>query len=145
MSIKLKLDDGFENLLHKIEKAGGSITAATRECMEKSADIMEQELKDQMQASGVDSDLISQMNPREINTSGNRVTASVGYKKGAYDPDNLSAGYKVIFLNYGTPRRTKYGQVKALGFINRAKKRAKRLIKAEQQKTLTEILKGIEK
>ena len=143
MSIRLKLD-GFDDLLKEIEKAGGSINAATKKCMEKSASIMESELKNQMTSAGVENRLISAMPPSEIETSGNRVTARVGYKKGAFDPKNPSDGYLVVFLNYGTPNRSKHGQVKARGFIQKAKKKAKKQIEAEQEKTLKEILKGLQ-
>ena len=142
MSIKLKLN-GFEELLKQIEKAGGSVNSATRKCMDKSAEIMQSELKSQMRFSNVDSGLIAAMPPYEIESSGNRITARVGYKKGAYDPENLSDGYKVVFLNYGTPNRTKHGKVVGRGFINKAKNKAKRSIKAEQEKTLQTILKGL--
>ena len=143
MSIRLKLE-GFEDLLKQIEKAGGSINAATKKCMEKSAPIMENELKDQMRLAGVDSRLIAAMPAYEIEESGNRVTARVGYKKGAYDPKNPSDGYLVVFLNYGTPNRSKHGQIRARGFIQKAKRKAKKLIVAEQEKTLKEILKGLQ-
>ena len=144
MSIKLKFE-GFEDILKDIEKAGGSINVATENCMRRSAEIMETELKHSMNQSNVDTDLINRMPPPDIETSGNRVTARVGYKKGAYDPQNLSDGYKVVFINYGTPRRTKHGKIRARGFIQRAKKSAKKKILSEQEKTLNEILKGLKK
>ena len=71
------------------------------------------------------------------------ITARVGYKKGLYDPHNLSDGYKVVFLNYGTPRRTRHGKVKARGFISKAKSRAKPKMRKEQEKTLNDILRGL--
>lgn len=142
MSIRLKLN-GFEDLLQKIEKAGGSANAATKTCMENSAAIMQDELKSKMQAANVPKRLISAMPNPQIETTANRVTAIVGYKKGVYDPKNPSDAFKVVFLNYGTPHRSQHGQVKARGFIQKAKKGAKRKIKAEQEKTLNEILKGL--
>ena len=142
MSIKLKLS-GFENLLKDIEKASGSINAATRKCMENSAESMEAELKSKMQSANVPQNLIGSMPASEIESTGNRITARVGYKKGAYDPKNPSDGYLVVFLNYGTPKRTQHGKVKARGFIQKAKRSAKKKIKAEQEKTLKEILKGL--
>lgn len=144
MSIKLNLE-GFESILNDIQKAGGSINASTKKCIEKSAGIMEKELKSQMKQSNVSNRLIDAMPAPSIEGNGNRVTARVGYKKGAYDPKNLSDGYKVVFINYGTPKRTKHGKVEARGFIERAKKMAKRQIKNEQEKTLKEILKGMQK
>lgn len=143
MSIRLKLT-GFDEILKDIEKAGGSINGATRECMVKSADIMQNELKSEMRAADIDSDLIESMPQYDLESSGNRITARVGFKKGAYDPKNPSEGYKAVFLNYGTPRRSKHGKVRARGYILKAKRNAKRKIKAEQEKTLKEILKGLQ-
>jgi len=142
MSIKLKLE-GFDDLLSKIEKAGGSIDSAAQKCLKKSADIMHDELKKQMQTANVDDGLINNMPPPEIEANGNRYTARVGYKKGNYDPKNLSDGYKVVFANYGTPHRSKHGKQPAKGFIQKAKKKANTQIKKEQEKTLNEILGGL--
>lgn len=142
MSIKLKLD-GFDDLFEKITKAGGTVDAAAKECLQQSAQIMQSELKSQMQAAGVPGDLINQMPPPEIEAEGNRHTARVGYKKGAYDPRNPSDGYKLVFLNYGTPKRTMHGKVTARGFIQKAKKKASPKIKRAQQDTLNEIVRGL--
>lgn len=142
MSIKLKLE-GFDDLLSQIEKAGGTIDGAAKQCLQKSADIMHDELKKQMTAANVDSDLINRMPPPEIESEGNRQTARVGYKKGNYDPNNPSDGYKVVFANYGTPRRSKHGQQPAKRFIEKAKKKANSKIKKEQKETLDKILGGL--
>jgi HK97 gp10 family phage protein len=142
MSIKLKLD-GFDDLLSKIEKAGGTIDGAAKKCLKKSANIMHDELKTQMQAANVDGDLINRMPPPEIESDGNRHTARVGYKKGEYDPDNPSDGYKVVFANYGTPRRSKHGQQPAKRFIEKAKKKANAKIKKAQKETLDEVIGGL--
>ncbi len=145
MSIKLNLD-GFDEMLKKIEKAGGNVDSASRKAMEKAADIMQDELKAQMQAAdekNTMSNLIARMPSPTIEDDYGRITARVGYEKGAYNPDNLSDGYKVIFLNYGTPRRTKHGKVKARGFIQKARNRAKPKIRKEQEKILDEILRGL--
>lgn len=139
MAIKIKLE-GFDELLKEIERAGGDIDKACDSAIRGSAQIMQNELKAQMQNAGVDSHLIGAMPAPEIKKTGNRFIARVGYKKGAYNPDNLSDGYKVVFLNYGTPNRKLHGQVKARGFIQRAKKSAKPKIKAEQKKALQKIL-----
>lgn len=142
MSIKLQLD-GFDELLKKIEKAGGSIDAAAETCLKKSANIMEAELKTQMSKADVDTALINEMPAPTIEKEGNRITARVGYKKGAYNPRNPSTGYKLVFLNYGTPKRKKHGKVKARGFIAKAKKKARPQIKRQQETTLNEILRGL--
>ena len=143
MSIKLKLD-GFDDYFEKIKKAGGTVDAAAKECLQASAQIMHGELKKQMQSAKVDSGLINRMPPPEIEQDGNTHTARVGYKKGAYDPNNPSDGYKVVFTNYGTPKRTKHGQVKARGFIQKAKKKASAPIKKAQKEALEKIVGGLE-
>lgn len=142
MSIKLKLD-GFDELLSKIQKAGGSIDSAAESCLTKSASIMEAELKTQMSNTGVDGGLISRMPAPQIERDGNKITARVGYKKGAYTPANLSDGFKAVFINFGTPRRQKHGKIKARGFVAKAKKAARPQIKKQQEQTLKEILRGL--
>ena len=131
---------GFDDLLEQIQKAGGSIDAAADSCLRQSAQIMQSELKAQMQAAGVDSGLINAMPPPQIEVKDNRYSAAVGYKKGIFDPNNPSDGYKVVFLNYGTPRRTMRGKVAARGFIKKAKDKARPQIKRQQQATLEKIL-----
>ena len=142
MSIKLNLA-GFDDLFDQISKAGGTVDSAAKKCLQKSAQIMQSELISEMQKSNVDDGLISRMPPPEIEASGNRYTARVGYKKGNYDEGNPSDGYKVVFANYGTPRRSKHGKQPAKGFIQRAKKKASSKIKKSQKETLDDILRGL--
>lgn len=137
--------DGFEQLLKELQKAEGNVEKATEKCLRKSADIMQDTLKAEMVKSNVDSGLINAMPPPEIENNHGLITARVGYKKGAYNPDNLSDGYKVVFLNYGTPHRKKHGKVVARGFIQKAKRKAKKPIQQQQENTLKEILKGLKK
>ena len=145
MSIKLKLDAGWNDLLKAIERAGGKIEPVTLKCMQDSADIMQHELKAQMRKSNVEERLIDKMPANKIENEHGRITARVGYDKGVYDPNNPSDAYKVVFLNYGTPHRKKHGKVKARGFIQRAKKNAKRKITIQQENALKEILRGLQK
>lgn len=147
MSIRLKLT-GFDELFTKIEKAGGTIDGAAKICLQKSANIMHDELKKEMSDANVDGDLINRMPPPELESEGNTHTARVGYKKGAYDPHNPSDGYKVVFLNYGTPNRSEHGKIEKggkvkLGFIKRAKSKADKKIKQVQEETLKDILGGL--
>lgn len=146
MSIKLKLE-GFDDLLKQIEKAGGKIESVTTTCLQKSASIMEMELKEEMQKSNVDKGLINAMPHSEIERDYGLITARVGYRKGTYDPNNLSDGYKVVFVNYGTPYRKKHGKIEGktvrMGFIQRAKSKANKKIKEQQSEALQEILKGL--
>ena len=143
MSIKMKLT-GFDDLLKQIEKAQGNVEKATVQCLKKSADIMQDTLIGEMHKSNVDSDLINEMPPPEIQNDHGLITARVGYSKGPYNPDNLTNGYKVVFVNYGTPYRTKHGKIAKRGFIQRAKRKAKKPIQQQQENTLKEILKGLE-
>lgn len=137
--ITLKFE-GFEELLKEIESSGRSINSAVDSCMKQSAQIAEKELKTQMRKSHVPDNLTNAMPPPEIEWDGNQCAAKVGYKKGAYDPENPSDAYKVVFLNYGTPHRKKYGHVEARGFIGKAKKKASPQIKRAQKETLEKIL-----
>lgn len=139
MALKLKLS-GFDDLFEQIKKAEGNVDEAAERCLKESAQVMQSELVAQMQKSGVDSDLIARMPQPEVKREGNALIARVGYKKGAYNPDDLSDGYKVVFLNYGTPKRSKHGKVEAKGFIDRAQRKAKKQIKQKQEETLKSII-----
>lgn len=144
MSIKIKLQ-GFEELLKEIEAADGSINKACDSALRGSAQIMQSELKSEMHKANVPNDLINAMPPFEIESNGNRFYGRVGYKKGAYNPDDLSDGYKVVFLNYGTPNRTMHGQIVARGFIQKAKNTASRKMKKQQKEALEKILARLKK
>lgn len=155
MSIKLKIK-GFEDLLNNIEAAGGSINSACESALKGSAVIMQNELKAEMRSSNVPADLVNSMPNFEVQTTANRTTARVGYKKGTYNPNNISDGYKVVFLNYGTPNRSKHGKIQEgstmstggtlrLGFIQRAKANAKPKIRKIQKQALTKILERLKK
>lgn len=139
MAIRLQLS-GFDDLFEQIKKAEGNVDKAAEHCLEESAQVMQSELKLQMQKSGVDSDLIDRMPPPELKRDGNALIARVGYKKGTYNPDDLSDGFKVVFANYGTPRRSKHGKVEAKGFIDKAQRKAKKQIKNKQEETLKKII-----
>lgn len=150
MAIKLKLE-GFDELLKNIEAAGGTIDKACESAMKQSAQTMQEELKAAMKSANVDAGLIGAMPQFQIEKEGNRISARVGYKKGAYNPADISDGYKVVFLNYGTPYRQSHGKIhegssmKAggslkLGFIQKAKRSARPKIKKQQKEALEKIL-----
>ena len=141
------VEKGSADILVKFEglNVGGSINKATESAMKQSAQIMQSELKSQMQTAKVPSRLISSMPNWKVETDGNRVTAFVGYEKGAYDPKNPSDAYLVVFLNYGTPNRSEHGKVAERGFIDKAKKKATPKIKKEQKKALEKILARLQK
>lgn len=137
ISIKV---EGFEELLNAIKDAGGSIDKSVDSAVKASAQIVQSEIKTQMEQSNVSNRLINAMPPPEIFQDGNAVVAKVGYEKGTYNPAKLSDGYKVVFLNYGTPHRTKHGRIVARGFIQRAKKSATPKVKKVQKEVFDKIL-----
>lgn len=154
---------GFDSLLEKIKEAQGDVEAAVWEAARKGAKEMYDELKAEAEASGVPSELTSWPTlsmQSERDSSGNRFGCKVGWKVGEYDPNNPSAAHKVIFMNYGTPRRfvkskayqhiklgdkwvtatADRGRVNGSGFIGRAKKKARPKIKKAQEDALKKIL-----
>ena len=154
---------GFQNLLEKIKDAQGDIEAATWDAARKGAKEMYDELKSEAEASGVPSNLTAWPTlsmQAERDESGNRFGCRVGWQVGEYDPNDPSAAHKVIFMNYGTPRRSvkskayqhlklggkwttvsdNRGRVEGRGFIGRAKKKARPKIKKAQEEALKKIL-----
>lgn len=147
--ISLNLE-GFDELLKQIEAAGGSINGAVDSCMRQSAQIQQDELKAQMRKAVEKTKktykngktkyhstlpkLINRMPPPEIKWQGNACVVRVGYKKGEYDPKNLTDGYKAVFINYGTPR------ISPREFIKAAQNKAKPQIKKAQEECLQKIL-----
>lgn len=136
---------GFDELLENIKKADGSIDRAADSCIRQSAHIMHAELKSEMQSTGVDGGLVERMPQPKISVEGNRYEAKVGYKMGSYNPADPSDGFKAVFWNFGTPRRSKHGKVAAHGYIARAKKTAAPKIKKAQKQTLEKILERVSK
>lgn len=141
---------GFDELIKEIEAAGGSINGAVDSCMRQSAQIQQKALKEAMLNSNPKSpsapaegkkryeshisELVDRMPAPEIEWEGNTCIARVGYKKGTYDPKNLSDGYKAVFINYGTPR------ISPREFFKAAKKKAQPKIKKAQEECLNKIL-----
>lgn len=142
--INLKIE-GFEELLNAIQAAGGSIDQATDSALKQSAQIVQAELKTQMQQANVPADLINAMPAPEIITDGSTHIARVGYKKGEFNVKSLSDGYKVVLLNYGTPHRSKHGKMTAKGFIQLAKKKAAPKVRKVQKEVFNKILGRLQK
>lgn len=139
MAIKLKLD-GWAELLEAVRKTEGDVDAEARRCIERSAQIFQEELKKAIVDKG-DSEgsarLARRMPGYEIEGSGERLTAHVGFKSTSYDPDNLSDYFKATFLNYGTPRE------RPREFVKAAKSAAKKRISEEQEKAFANMTKGL--
>lgn len=156
----------FDDLLEKIKAAEGNIEQAAWEAARAGGKAMYDELKAEATASGVPAHLtgwptLSMQAQRD--GSGNRIACSVGWKMSAYDPKNPAPEYKVIFINYGTPRRAvkgkeythmqldgewitttaNRGRITGRGFIGRAKKKARPKVKKAQKEALLNILKEL--
>lgn len=153
----------FEPLLERIKEAGGDMEEATWTAARKGAKAMFDELKAECAASGVPSSVSDAITfQAERDDAGNRFACSVGWRMPPYNPRELTAGYKAVFLNYGTPHRyaktgvhvnvggrwitlgDDRGSITGRGFIGRAKKKARPKIKKAQEEALQEILRGLE-
>lgn len=139
----------FDSLLNKIKKAGGDIEAATWDAARKGGRVYYDNLVAECKRSNVPDNLINKIRFNCLrDSSGNRFAVVVGWVMDNYNPNDPADGYKVVFLNYGTPRRTtnegaNRGYITGRGFIGRARKKSVRPIKAAQEKFLTDLLKGL--
>lgn len=161
-SIKLKVD--FSELLEDIKDAGGDVDKAAKQLADECAKTMHNELVSECNASGVPASVSGEVQHNVTSTAGgNTYLIEAGWKMGDYNPKNPSAGYKAVFLNYGTPRRAVKGSkrvhrnvngawvtlkqdrgaVTARGFIDRAKKSARKKIKKTQTEALKQMLKEL--
>lgn len=135
----------FDSLLNKIKKAGGDIEQATWDAARKGGRVYYQTLVEECRKSGVPDHLIDKIRFNCLrDSSGSRFAVVVGWYMDNYDPADPSEGYKVVFLNYGTPRRESSrgnrGYINGRGFIGRAKKKAQKPIKQAQEEFLKSVL-----
>lgn len=153
----------FNDLLEKIKKANGDIESATWKACRAGAREMHDVLEAEASKSGLPTDVTDALiYQADRDSSGNRYACVVGWRLGSYDPEDLSAGYKAVFVNYGTPRRTvetegvrvqidgewktldtNRGFIDGTGFIGRAKKKARKKVKQAQEEALNEILSNL--
>ena len=146
---------GFEEMLEAVEKAGGNVDKAARQCAEKSVVILESNLIREAQASGAETSTVS----HSVTAKGNIITAETGWELGSYDSSNPSEGYKAMFVEFGTGRHSARGKGKdretAAGhnrgstaprpFLAQARKKSAKQIHAIQRETLQNIVKELEK
>lgn len=143
MAIHIKLE-GFDELLKEIEAAGRSMDSAAESAVKAGAYAMQSEMKDALRASS-DSGLASRLPEPQIEKHGNVIKARVGFISTPYDPEKPSDYFKAIFLNYGTPYRTKHGKETARGFVTKAKRRARPKFQKAQKEALNKILQRLKK
>ena len=151
---RLKLNlKGFDKMLEQLQAAGADVDKAAQRAITASAKIVENELRSEATAKGVPSDITAEITTRTSQSS-DQYEAKVGWKLGSYDPRKPSAGYKAIFLNYGTVRRvTKKGasrgeipkRTEAQQFIYMAKKKARPKVKKAQQTIMERVMRDLEK
>lgn len=140
-------------MLAKIQDAGGDVDKAASVCVEKSVRILESNLIKEATASGAETTTVSHSVTRE----GNRVAAETGWKLGAYDSDNPSEGYRAMFVEYGTGKHSKRstgkdrqtkagadrGSTEPRPFLDKARKKSAKQIRAIQNETLHNIVKEL--
>ena len=148
---------GFDEFLERLQEAGVAMETEGRKCFEKCSENLYDELYLKAQKAGLDNRLLEQMIHEEVeNKSANVWRAEVGWKKQKPTTGNpLPDTYKVMFYNYGTPKRStasgaNRGKVDAHpvgshGFIKKAKLAAARRNKKLQAATLEKILGELKK
>ena len=151
MRIEMK---GFDEMLAAVQKAGGSIDNSARLCMERSVQVLESNLKKEAEASGAATSTVT----HSVTQKGNRISAETGWQLGNYDSDNPSEGYRAMFTEYGTGRYSGRGKGKnretkagynrgstePRPFMDKARKKSVKPIRAIQEETLQNIKKELE-
>lgn len=143
---------GFDEFIERLEAAGAKMDNEGRKCFEKCGENLYDELYLKAQQAGLDERLLEQIDERFIEDYGIWYY-EVGWKKQKPSSTNpLPDVYKVMFYNYGTPRRkTKQGHNRGAeephpkgshGFIKKAKLAAARKNKKLMKETLDKILRG---
>lgn len=143
MAIKIKLE-GFDELIEEIEKASGEADRAAKSALSASAQIMDSELRAQLNEA-TESGLAQRMPHFQVKQNGGSYRAEVGFQSTPYNPRDPSDYHKAVFLNYGTPFRSKHGKEGARGFITKAKRRARPKIKKAQKEALEKIMQRLKK
>lgn len=148
---------GFENFLERLQEAGVAMEVEGRKCFEKCAENLYDELYSKAEKAGLDNRLLEQIHEEFIeNQNANIWRYEVGWKKQKPTETNpLPDTYKVMFYNYGTPKRTtKSGAnrgeesahpVGSHGFIKKAKLAVRNRNKKLQEETYQKIIEGLKK
>lgn len=157
---------GFESFLERLQEAGAAMETEGRKCFEQCAENLYDELYTKAQKAGLDERLLEQIDEKFIeNKNANVWRYEVGWKKQKPTAGNpLPDVYKVMFYNYGTPKRAvkeggqrvqidgKWITLKdsrgeesahpngSHGFIKKAKLAVRNRNKKLQQETLEKIL-----
>ena len=141
---------GFDEMLERVQRAGGNVDKAAKKCMERSVSVLEEYLIDEAAESGVETTEIF----HQVTVSGNRISGETGWKLGNYDSNNPSEGYRAMFAEFGTGRHSarsrgkdretaagyNRGSTEPRPFMAQARKRAVKPVRTIQQETLQELL-----
>lgn len=132
---------GFDEIMSQIEELGGNIEEITKKCVLQAQQVMAEELKKEIKNSGIES-LADRVPDPNVYYGKNRFSARVGFKVGDYNPNNISDGFKAIFLNYGTYD----GKViEGRYFIKKAKKNARPKIRKLEEETIKKVIEVLKK
>ena len=148
---------GFDEFLEALNEAGAKMEVEGRKCFERCAETIYDELYEKGKSAGLQEHLLEQIEEKFVELPNQNVWSyEVGWKKQKPSTNNpLPDTYKVMFYNYGTPKRkTKKGYnrgaeeshpIGSSGFIKKAKLAAVRKNKKIQQEALSKILEGLKK
>lgn len=151
MRLKVK---GFDEMLERVQRAGGDVDRAARACVEKSVRVLESNLKKEAAESGAPTSTVG----HSVTVSGNRISGETGWKLGNYDSSNPSEGYEAMFREFGTGKHSdrskgrdrktaagyNRGSTEPRPFMAKARKKSVKPIRAIQEETLQNIVKELE-
>lgn len=121
---------GVSELLKKIESAGGKVDEAVAKAVDKSLEIVGEDMQNFMSKHRLTGETYASLEHIKASIQDNTVKAMVGY-------DAKNGGLPAIFLDVGTPKQKPYFFRYYAVENNRAK------IEQIQQETLNEILRGL--
>lgn len=149
---------GFDEFYEKLQRVSDNADKVAEKKFDECLSIIESELKNKGQAAGLSSHLLQGITRDTLVFNGSWL-AKVGWKQRKAEAGYISDYHKVIFLNYGTPRRkvktdkqkiaingdwktltNDRGEIMKRGFIKRAKLSSNRKIKTLMKNTLHEML-----
>jgi hypothetical protein len=159
--IKLK---GFDEFIEKLAEAGAKAETEGKKCFDGCVDNFHTELKQKATAANVPAYLVNEIEVENRSEHGS-FYAEIGWNKPDWSgKGEIPDAYKVLFWNYGTPRRatktggqrvnisgqwrtvgTDRGKIEAKHFIGNAKRAAANRNRKLQRETLDKILKGLPK
>lgn len=140
---------GFDEYIQNLQDVGGKLEREGKECFLECTKEVTTQLRKKSKEAGLKDSLRNTMKSETIlHDSAGVWYFEAGWQKGKPNYKNLSDAYKVLFYNYGTPRRStkkgaNRGKIQAHGFIGNAKRAAYRRCKKIQSEFLANVTKGL--